>query len=66
MTREGIKVGKGPDSASRCHGSTHFLWEKLLHQALFVLLEGFDLFALRPDQIIQRGEAIGDFLLFGK
>ena len=38
--------------------------EELLHQAFFMLLERLDTLALRPDQIVQRGEAIGDFLLF--
>ncbi len=41
----------------------YLLRKKLLHQALLVLLECIDLLALRPDQNVERGEAIGDFLL---
>src|SRR5690606_7096365 len=41
-----------------------FAGEKLLHQALFVGLEGVQLSGFRCDQIIQRSQAVGDFVLF--
>src|SRR5690606_5268922 len=41
-----------------------FAGEKLLHQTLFVGLEGVQLLGFRRDQIIQRRQAVGDFLLF--
>ena len=40
------------------------LREELLHQPLFVLPQGFELPALRRDQVVQRAEAVGDALLF--
>ena len=39
--------------------------EELLHQPLFVLPQGFELPALRRDQVVQRAEAVGDLLLLG-
>ena len=41
------------------------LGEELLHQPLFVLPQGFELPALRRDQVVQRAEAVGDLLLLG-
>ena len=39
--------------------------EELLHQPLFVLPQGFELPAVRRDQVVQRAEAVGDLLLLG-
>ena len=39
------------------------LGKELLHQPLFVLPQGFELPALRGDQVVQRAEAVGDLLL---
>ena len=38
-------------------------WEKLLHQAALVLLQGFDLRRLRGDPGVDGGEAVGDAVL---
>ena len=43
-----------------------FAGEKLLHQAFFMGLERLELLRLSRDQIIERGQAICDFLLFGE
>ena len=39
-------------------------WEKLLHQAFFVGLEGAELLDLGGDEVVEAGEARGDALLF--
>ena len=39
------------------------LGEELLHQPLFVLMQGFELPTLRRDQAVQRAEAVRDLLL---
>lgn len=41
-------------------------WEKLLHQAFLVGLQGFELSRLGGDQGVEAGEAVGDALLFGE
>jgi hypothetical protein len=40
--------------------------EKLPHQALLARLEDFELPGMGDDLLLQRGQAIGDFLLFGE
>ena len=41
-------------------------WEKLLHQALLVGLEGFVLLGFGGDQGVEAAQARGDALLFGE
>ncbi len=45
------------------HDSILRRWEKLLHQAFFVGLEGVELLGLGGDEIVEGGEAVGDALL---
>lgn len=41
-------------------------WEKLLHQALLVGFEGFELLDFDSNQGVEAAQAIGDALLFGE
>ena len=39
--------------------------EKLLHQPFFMGLERVEFLAVRGNQLVERSQALGDFLLFG-
>src|SRR5690606_4643478 len=43
-----------------------FAGEELLHEPFFVGLERVEFLAFGSDQLVQRAQALGDFLLFGE
>ena len=63
MGGECIERGEGSGVG---HGLADVLREKLLHEPALVGLVRLEPRALRPDQVVERGEALGDFLLFGE
>src|SRR5690606_6314700 len=58
------EVRESPDCVRLRHGLCRLLREELLQKALLVRLESVEPLRLELDQLIERREAVGDFLLF--